>query len=250
MRIIVFDYCLICIFGLHIIFVLFMSRLFVRAEEDMLFKETEAGEFHMADFDVVWRDMDLLTCVIRCVREFRSCYSVTHDETTNMCTPGSWLVLNPSIPLPQAPGKIYSTGARCNEASKFKYYKQDDVAACYWASDSMLNYKDSKENCSANGAHLYTIKLMEKWTILKKITSGPNGNYWIGLDDIREEDVFRWVDDDSRMSESLRQELFNKYQPDNWNNTEDCAYLKGAGKLNDENCLHPFKFVCEMSLFQ
>ncbi|CAL1526001.1 unnamed protein product, partial [Lymnaea stagnalis] len=234
MRIIHLDCSWLCSIGLLVSLILPSSPYFAKADQHMLFKETDVGEFRMADFDVVWRGMELLTCVIRCVSEFKSCYSVNYKMTTKLCIPGSWLVLNLTIHhLPQAPGVIYSTGARCGEMKTFTHYRHQDVTTCYWISEFQLNYKNAKEYCKDKGAHLYTIKLIEKLAILKKIASESNHNFWIGLDDLREEGVFKWADDDSRLTEGLGLELFNQYQPDNWGNTEDCALLVKWGKLND-----------------
>ncbi|CAL1526000.1 unnamed protein product [Lymnaea stagnalis] len=225
-------------------------RFYGRADTDMMFKETDAGELHMTDFDVVWRDMDLLTCVIRCVSEFKSCYSVNYNMTTRLCIPGSWLISNNTIQYhAQTRGVIYSTGAKCNETEQFVYHRKADVTTCYWISVNQFNYEDSRDDCIGKNAHLYTIKLKEKFAILREISTGQIHDVWIGLDSLQKKGVLRWVDDNSRLTGSLKHEIFQQDERNNWTVRKNCTTLAVSGDLTMKDCKQAYNFVCEMNPF-
>ncbi|KAK6958868.1 killer cell lectin-like receptor subfamily F member 1, partial [Biomphalaria glabrata] len=55
--------------------------------------------------------------------------------------------------------------------------------------------------------HLYTIKTLEKMQILQE-NYVSNGKIWIGLNDIVEEGVYRWEDDDSICDDSCKAMIY------------------------------------------
>ena len=67
---------------------------------------------------------------------------------------------------------------------------------------------------------------------------------WIGANDHAREGQYRWVSDDSRVSFTE----WDKYQPDNYANNEDCAQIwnrSNGYQWNDLTCTSRINFLCE-----
>ena len=81
------------------------------------------------------------------------------------------------------------------------------------------------------------------------MTYSPSTTYWIGLNDLEDEGVFKWSDGSS----------FNNYNnwfmdnPDNFEGNEDCVTINTGligpyGRFadwNDVNCDYTFNFICK-----
>lgn len=90
--------------------------------------------------------------------------------------------------------------------------------------------------CTADGAHLATVGSAQEDMFIRMI---GGANFWIGLDDLGQENKFRWVTE-----EALGYERFEGIEPNNSGN-EDCVMVTGNGTWNDTDCGETHEAVCE-----
>ncbi|XP_029313696.1 LOW QUALITY PROTEIN: collectin-12-like [Cottoperca gobio] len=117
---------------------------------------------------------------------------------------------------------------------------------CYFFSKDLHSFKDAKATCESTSASLLIINDMEEQKWLKKQTVGK-GYFWMGLTDMLEENVWRWLDG--------TEPAFTKWksgQPDNWGHGhgmgEDCAGLTHEGMWNDFFCEDLISYICEKEM--
>ncbi|XP_059154766.1 CD209 antigen-like protein 2 [Physella acuta] len=142
----------------------------------------------------------------------------------------------------------YVTTQLCNTASNFILQQNGSVSVCVRMSSAGVNYTDARDACQEFGGNLYTIKTQEKLNILKTIAGTFRFNFWVGLDDMETEGVFKWVDDGTTLTYNWTRTVFNVHQPSNGypNGNEDCVEYNQLYKpLNDVNCIIILKYLCE-----
>ncbi|MFN3196912.1 MAG: lectin-like protein [Bradymonadia bacterium] len=69
-------------------------------------------------------------------------------------------------------------------------------------------------------------------------------NGYLGIDDLAEEGVFVWAD-----GTALDYDNWGGGEPNDTNNNEDCANVRGDGRWNDINCASGQPVACELILF-
>ncbi|XP_075069490.1 collectin-12 [Mixophyes fleayi] len=117
---------------------------------------------------------------------------------------------------------------------------------CYYISRGKDIYDDAKLSCEEKGAMLVIIENKEEQQFIKKQINGK-GNFWIGLTDKEEENVWKWMDGTVPKFTNWK-----VGQPDNWTPEmgpgEDCAGLIYSGLWNDFHCDDFNNFICEKDM--
>ncbi|KAK3551586.1 hypothetical protein QTP70_019776 [Hemibagrus guttatus] len=122
---------------------------------------------------------------------------------------------------------------------------------CYFFSNDKLDWIRSKQSCASMDSQLTILHTYEQHLALEKIArslSGFDYYYWIGLSDIDEEGVWKWVD-----NTPVNKTYWNEWdkEPNNHQSGglhgEDCAVLNSHSKSwYDVPCDHIYKHICEM----
>ncbi|CAL1525998.1 unnamed protein product [Lymnaea stagnalis] len=183
--------------------------------------------------------------MVGCVRSYPSCYSVQYKEDTGHCTPGSWMVKDATQPTLSG---IYTVDTLCSGFLKFDVLQLNGypLTACVMMSRDKLTYREAQDYCKTTGAHLYTPTTPEELSLLSQF--GLKEMVWMGLDDIRDEDTFRWADNDATLTRDLRAQLFKAGEPDNKTPGEDCVILSPDDKLlMDTKCDEQLRYFCELT---
>ncbi|KAM9719133.1 collectin-12 isoform 1-T2 [Menidia menidia] len=119
--------------------------------------------------------------------------------------------------------------------------------SCYYFSSGTLrlNFKEANMFCANISSHMLIINDNEEQTFVRNAVAGK-GYFWLGLTDLEEENVWKWVDGSIP--------VFTKWkpgQPDNWTHGhedgEDCAGLIHNANWNDFYCTDRIGFICERS---
>uniref|UniRef100_A0A667Z7H2 C-type lectin domain containing 1 n=1 Tax=Myripristis murdjan TaxID=586833 RepID=A0A667Z7H2_9TELE len=121
---------------------------------------------------------------------------------------------------------------------------------CFSLSEERLDYENSTARCKEMGSHLAIVETKEQHEALEK-EARKFGNfftyYWIGLTDIENEGVWKWVDNTTLKNPFWAEE---SHQPDNFNNTEHCVVLESSNhKWSDVPCNFIYPRICEMDAF-
>uniref|UniRef100_A0A8C5Q1P8 Collectin-12 n=1 Tax=Leptobrachium leishanense TaxID=445787 RepID=A0A8C5Q1P8_9ANUR len=117
---------------------------------------------------------------------------------------------------------------------------------CYFFSLDKQMFDEAKAVCEEWKSTLVIIESKEEQQFLRKTTSG-RGNFWIGLTDTEEENVWKWLD-----GTTLIYMNWKPGQPDNWAHEhgpgEDCAGIINTGLWNDFHCHEYNRFICEKTM--
>ncbi|XP_036424673.1 galactose-specific lectin nattectin-like [Colossoma macropomum] len=127
------------------------------------------------------------------------------------------------------PGEWSAHGSRC-----FKFFK------------SPLQWIDAEFECLKHGANLASVHNNKENVFLKNLIKEATGSptkYWLGGHDCVAEGKWVWSDG-SKMSF----QDWDKGQPDNYKNGEDCLEMNygGSFKWNDALCTVLRPFVCAL----
>lgn len=121
-------------------------------------------------------------------------------------------------------------------ASNGKFYK---------VFQELVNFTTAIKRCVEEDGHLVTegIRNAETRSELENLIKANGQNTWIGLDDIKNEGDWRWIDN---VVADMKQINWLRNQPDNRGN-EDCGhYWKKYGwYVNDTPCYTRMYFLCE-----
>ncbi|KAI8785843.1 killer cell lectin receptor subfamily F member 1, partial [Biomphalaria glabrata] len=179
----------------------------------------------------------VIDCAIYCISLNLICF--LFNEEQGACDVGHISVSNVTT---YSTKEIYIL---CNTYDGFRLYIKGSVIACVWLSSSVSNYTIARNNCNAMSTHLYTIKTLEKMQILQE-NYVSNGKIWIGLNDILEEGVYRWEDDDSICDDSCKAMIYAQNEPNNYGNSEDCnVFNANTSRVNDFPCNDIGFYLCE-----
>ena len=71
-----------------------------------------------------------------------------------------------------------------------------------------------------------------------------NNTYWMGINDIVEEDKFVWADG-TDANDDFAKSLWRWKQPNNWQD-QDCGVIgyEGSEYMDDLDCEEHYRFVC------
>nr|XP_056723081.1 CD209 antigen-like protein C [Euleptes europaea] len=112
---------------------------------------------------------------------------------------------------------------------------------CYYFHEQSMHWSLAKTFCENQGGYLVSINDNSEQMFLQ--SNKKNINYWIGLNDIKSENNFVWVDG-SRLTYSH----WSLFQPDDYDSGEDCGTMKYSGYWNDYGCGNTLEgCICEMS---
>ncbi|CAL1525996.1 unnamed protein product [Lymnaea stagnalis] len=226
--------------------ILLMLALYsVRGESGIIFKKNTNQSIGFVRQLQVWTGIGLIECTRRCLHQLNtSCSGVVYDNKT--CVPGSCMVnVTPNPQVPQ--GIMYYKPELCKRTHPCVEYTVKDSTTCLWVVQSPISSTEAQDSCKSYNGHLYTMRSTEKSDILKRANLVPNNEYWIGLNDREEENVFRWVDNGEIMSQEQRIRLFKPNQPDNADSGEDCVvYDQRTQRLHDDKCHRQKAYICEI----
>lgn len=139
--------------------------------------------------------------------------------------------VQPAAPTASAPGCPH----------RFKRFG----GSCYYFSSGSqrLNFDETSQFCTNISSHMLIINDNEEQQYIRNAIAGK-GYFWLGLNDLEEENVWKWVDGTLP--------VFTKWkpgQPDNWTHGhedgEDCAGLIHNANWNDFYCTDRIGFICE-----
>ncbi|CAL1540686.1 unnamed protein product, partial [Lymnaea stagnalis] len=179
------------------------------------------------------------SCALNCRNSQKKCCSFYYNKATRLCTMGYWII--PSQTTRNEMTELYSLGlfcdptnassvctrnkmscdsndgftlsiqtqadpmilkTFCNTTANFKVVTKGGTTVCVWIANIHTSYTTARAACIAEGANLYTFKTTEKANILQDLGQFLRGYYWIGLNKIENEVVYRWADDNTSLEMS------------------------------------------------
>ncbi|XP_055861040.1 uncharacterized protein LOC106062573 [Biomphalaria glabrata] len=184
----------------------------------------------------------VISCGLRCFNCVRQCNSFIYDTSSRSCTTGS--LLSSMEAFSSTPGEqFFIKGIYCdNSVVNFTLRSYADTSICMFIPSESTNYDSARQACVALGATLYTAKVWAKLNILLDVLKDDPAPFWIGLDDIKVEGEFRWVDDNSVLK---LWSLFAPGQPNNYLNQDCICYATEIRGLNDRSCTDVIRYICE-----
>ncbi|XP_055008085.1 CD209 antigen-like protein E [Boleophthalmus pectinirostris] len=127
-----------------------------------------------------------------------------------------------------------------NYTSKGWVYFQGSV----YLGSTTRSWQESRKYCQKRGADLIIINSDQEQKFVHSLF--PN-NRWIGLSDLEEEGVWKWLD-----GSLLNISFWSVGEPNDGIGNEDCAEIMYRDRLsnwNDLSCAEERDFVCEKNIF-
>ncbi|KAJ8033872.1 C-type mannose receptor 2 [Holothuria leucospilota] len=110
--------------------------------------------------------------------------------------------------------------------------------------ETPLTWHAAAEACLFYGGHLVYVQTQEENYFLKSLSESSH-NFWIGLSDLEEEGVWRWLD-----TTTANYSNWSQHEPNNWQTVQHCAISNMAdGQWDDIRCNDEYNFVCELELY-
>ncbi|KAH9500441.1 Low affinity immunoglobulin epsilon Fc receptor [Bulinus truncatus] len=188
----------------------------------------------------------VVACAALCARKVMTCYSFMYNETSRQCTPGLRLINSDTRLDTNVLGNLYYIPGTYCDTTKANYVLNTNgtVSTCILMVRTLNYYGPAKNSCRDLGGNLYTMKVPEKFFLaLDSVKKAPD-DYWIGLDDLDVEGVYRWADDNSVFNNSWN--LF-AYGTPNQIGDEDCIQIRPYFEyLNDYFCQTWHPYICEI----
>ncbi|KAK3764588.1 hypothetical protein RRG08_000380 [Elysia crispata] len=108
------------------------------------------------------------------------------------------------------------------------------------------SWGDARNTCQAvNGNLIINLDDKKENLIAAQRKRHTDEEFWIGLNDRKNEDHFKWLDGTQMISKTY----WDDDQPDDEHDNEDCVVLRNAkssiAKWNDLTCSKHRKFICE-----
>ncbi|XP_042303972.1 hepatic lectin-like isoform X2 [Sceloporus undulatus] len=114
---------------------------------------------------------------------------------------------------------------------------------CYFFSTQKVVWHIAKDHCEEKNSTLVVVHNVAEQNFLQLQTKGER--YWIGLNDLKAEGEWRWVDGTNYRTSFKNWKMG---QPTDYERNEDCAEISVSGEWNDENCNRDNFYVCERPL--
>ncbi|CAD7957665.1 unnamed protein product [Amoebophrya sp. A120] len=115
----------------------------------------------------------------------------------------------------------------------------NDIAVKYF--QTPMNYKNAMRTCWSYGAVLAKVNEQEENEVLQYLVPRKRRNVYIAASDVQTGKQFIWADGEVVPDDDP---AWNKGEPNNWRNKEDCTERKPNGKWNDIACFGKRDFVC------
>ena len=116
----------------------------------------------------------------------------------------------------------------------------------YIAINSALTWSDAESYCHTYyNTSLATIRGSYENGVARRIGDSVFGSglsFWIGLNDINNESIFKWADGSDINYYNYTN--WNSGEPNDYNNNEDCIEMTSNGKWNDNQCSNSLQFLC------
>ncbi|KAH9490013.1 hypothetical protein Btru_045033, partial [Bulinus truncatus] len=167
-----------------------------------LWWSTEAKNFTDADKDCQAKGAILAT--FKTTEKFKILqkkldrYYIGLDD---MEVPGQCVISQPAMTSSSV--TIYQTQQpSCDLSAGFTVERNGHTFACLWWSTEAKSYTD----CLAKGSSLASFKTMETYEY--EILQRKSAEYYIGLDDVETDGIYRWLDDGSDSGRSYLSQLF------------------------------------------
>ncbi|KAJ8028092.1 C-type mannose receptor 2 [Holothuria leucospilota] len=108
---------------------------------------------------------------------------------------------------------------------------------CYWRGNRQLSWADANQACQdefGQETRLAVARDAETNLFLSRLAGR---NIWLGLSDIKEEGVWKWIDG----APLEYRNWASPVQPDNWRGMEDCGEIRyPSAQWNDASCGDPY----------
>ncbi|XP_066468892.1 hepatic lectin-like [Tiliqua scincoides] len=115
---------------------------------------------------------------------------------------------------------------------------------CYYFSLKEMTWNEAKAQCEKQTSQLVVINDLAEQNFLMSRTH--NEAYWIGLNDIRTEGTWQWVDGSNYITGFT---YWKQGEPNNYqNHNEDCVQVRTKGEWNDNTCSSMCFYICEKPL--
>ncbi|XP_015275283.1 PREDICTED: CD209 antigen-like protein E [Gekko japonicus] len=109
---------------------------------------------------------------------------------------------------------------------------------CYYFHEEQTHWSLAEKLCTDQGGHLVVINDDPEQAFL--ISKKKATEYWIGLNDMKTENVFTWVD-----KSPLKYTHWILGEPNNHGHGEDCVVMQENGYWNDYRCEALVASICE-----
>ncbi|GFS09101.1 C-type lectin [Elysia marginata] len=201
-----------------------------------------------------------IRCALRCLQAWSNCTSYLHNSTTGLCT----LAPSPESLVSQLAGGDGDLYVTCDAENGYHMHRYGSATACIAViMSARANFTDASFHCELLGGYLASVRTWDKLQLLSTAMGG-NHSFWVGLDDMEEEDTYVWKEDGkvalkanetftaAEMAEVWMNSLWDHpREPNNFGGNEDCIQVKYSTsinelRLNDFRCDTKNKFICEM----
>ncbi|KAJ8725868.1 hypothetical protein PYW08_004051 [Mythimna loreyi] len=134
-----------------------------------------------------------------------------------------------------------------------KFFRKDytyieSVQSFYKIHSVAKTFNNAKQMCAQEGAMLYYAENVEEMNAVASFWNRTQPNLpwvFVGLTDQMAEGFFETVD---RRPISEVYSRWQRFQPDNHLNNEDCVHMDLIGTMNDYKCDSKTKFICKKTL--
>ncbi|XP_076322036.1 macrophage mannose receptor 1-like [Tachypleus tridentatus] len=122
---------------------------------------------------------------------------------------------------------------------------------CYKVFDDDTKiFHESKMFCKEEGGMLAKVVSYDIWQFLYYSIKDRSKSYWVGITDLQQEGVWRYVDGDLMKNSLKSANVWWPYQPDYIYPDGDCAAMDRllSFRLCDRGCEEKYGFICERAL--
>uniref|UniRef100_A0A2C9LZ21 C-type lectin domain-containing protein n=1 Tax=Biomphalaria glabrata TaxID=6526 RepID=A0A2C9LZ21_BIOGL len=167
------------------------------------------------------------------------CYGFLYDQNSHYCIPTGGI--SAFTPRPnETEGDFYFLGG-CKAYVDFKPYNYIRYADITFQQD----YFTARRTCECLDARLMAADTVDKWVWFLGFT-GNSYTYWLGLDDLKEENNFVWADGQTIKPE-IKEQIFTKGKPDG---DGDCVFrVTFTSFMDDADCNRNLTSICEQLQF-